>query len=224
VTWHWSLVGALLLGVMVGGAQRARAQDVVLERLGIDRLRFSALGAQVGFVKPVHIEPTTLYSLTTDYGEVAPNWRVAFTASYWGSRFQSRAVRAFSDSLRRVVVDPSGDDSVQLGEIRVSDITLAADVRRRLGQTRWLRPYVGAGLAAHVLNADGRLIDGTFVERALDNIAIGLAGMTGLELRIGHVAIGAQARFDMLSLARYGSLRVGGSYYFDRPSRPTTIQ
>jgi opacity protein-like surface antigen len=74
---------------------------------------------------------------------------------------------------------------------------------------------------AHVLNADGRLIDGTFVERAIDNIAIGLAASAGLELRLHrHVAVDAQLRYDMLSLARFGSLRVGASYFFDpAPSR-----
>jgi hypothetical protein len=222
-TGRQSIAGGLVCVFVIGS--RAEAQNEVLERLGIDRLRFSALGLQIGVVQPVHIKPTTSVSVTSDYGEIAPRWRVAFTATYWGSRFRENAVRTFADSLRDVVTDPSNDDTIHLGEIRVSDIALSADVRRMLGKTNWFRPYVGGGIAAHVVNADGRLIDGTFVERAVDNIAVGLATMAGFDVMLfGHVAVGAQARFDLLSLARYGSLRVGGSYYFDRPKRPETIQ
>jgi hypothetical protein len=38
---------------------------------------------------------------------------------------------------------------------------------------------------------------------------------------VRHIALDAQARYDFLSLARFGSLRVGASYYFDNP-RPRT--
>jgi opacity protein-like surface antigen len=209
--------GSLLLAVI---ACAAGAQETMTERLGIDSLRFSGLGVQVGVVKPLHILSTNSYTLVADYGEIAPRWRVVFNATYWGSRFEDRAVRIFADSLRRVVVDPSGDDTVHLGDINVTDIVFAADVRRELGRTEWIRPFLGGGLAAHVVNADGRLIDGTFVERAIDNIAVGLAGVGGVELRfLNHLAVNALARYDLLSLARFASFRVGGTYYFDRPRR-----
>jgi hypothetical protein len=72
------------------------------------------------------------------------------------------------------------------------------------------------------VNADGRLIDGTFVERATDIIAVGVGGAAGAEVRLlRHIALEGQARYDFLSLARFASLRVGASYYFDNP-RPRT--
>src|SRR5690349_23307329 len=74
---------------------RAQAQGSWLERLGIDKLRFTALGAQVGRVNPHGIEPATSYSLQVDYGEIVPSWRVVFNATYWGSRFRDRSVRAY---------------------------------------------------------------------------------------------------------------------------------
>jgi hypothetical protein len=169
----------------------------------------------------VHILRAPTYSLVTDYGEISPNYRVVFTATYWGSEFDKRSVRAFADSLKHVVIDPSGDDSVRFGGIKVSDISLASDLRRTFGGHSWLRPYVGGGIAMHVLNADGPLIDGTFVERAIDNLTFGFAGVAGLDVRFfGHLAVGAQARYDLMSLARFASVRVGGTYYFDRPRRP----
>jgi len=70
-------LGALVaLGVSVARPARAQAQGSWLERLGIDKLRFSALGAQVGRVNPYGIEPTTSYSLQVDYGELSPGWRI----------------------------------------------------------------------------------------------------------------------------------------------------
>jgi opacity protein-like surface antigen len=218
------LLGALIaLGVSVARPARAQAQGSWLERLGIDKLRFSALGAQVGRVNPYGIEPTTSYSLQVDYGELTPGWRIAFNVTYWGSRFRDRNVRAYADSLRNAISDPTGDAEVVLGDVTVSDIALGAEARRTFFPSGWLRPYVGGGVATHVVNADGRLIDGTFVERATDVIAVGIAGNTGAELRVvSHLALDAQARYDFLSLARFGSLRIGASYYFDtlRPRLP----
>ena len=198
----------------------AQAEGSWLERLGIDKLRFTALGAQVGAVNPHGIKPTTSYSLQADYGEIVPGWRIVFNATYWGSRFTDRSVRAYADSLRNAISDPTGDAQVLLGDITVSDIVLGADARRTYFARAWVRPYLGGGVAAHIVNADGRLIDGTFVERAADIIAIGVAGIAGANVRVlPHVAIDAQARYDFLSLARFGSLRLGANYYFDNPRR-----
>jgi opacity protein-like surface antigen len=214
-------VVALVIGVARPGAAAAQ-QGSWLERLGIDKLRFTAMGVQAGYVNPHGIEPASSWSLQADYGEITPGWRILFHVTYWGSRFRDRNVRAYADSLRNAIVDPTGDAQVVLGDITVSDIVLGADARRTYFRNAWLRPYIGGGLAAHVVNADGRLIDGTFVERATDIIAIGIAGTAGTEMRITrHVALEGQARYDFLSLARFASLRLGASYYFDNPRSRT---
>jgi opacity protein-like surface antigen len=215
-------VVAALLAVGIAAARPAGAQTrgSFTERLGIDSLAFSGLGVQVGWVRPIHILPANSYTIVADYGELAAGWRVVFHATYWGSRFTDRMVRNFADSLKEVITDPSGDDIVRLGDITVSDISLAADIRHDVLPNRWLQPFVGGGFATHVVNADGRLIDGTFVERAVDQISVGLAAEVGVETRfLGNLAVNALARYDLLSLARYGSVRVGGTYYFDPPSR-----
>lgn len=213
---------AIVLASAAAHPLAAQAEGSWLERLGIDKLRFSSLGLQVGRVNPHGIEPATSYSLQVDYGEITPGWRIVFNATYWDSRFRDRNVRAYADSLRNAIYDPTGDAQVILGDITVSDIALGADARRTFLPSAWLRPYLGGGVAAHVVNADGRLIDGTFVERATDVIAIGVAGIAGSDIRLTpHIALDAQARYDFLSLARFGSLRIGASYFFDNP-RPRT--
>ena len=217
-----SLVRILAVVLVVASRLEAQEDQSWAERLGIDKLKFTALGVQVGRVAPYGIEPTTSYSLQADYGEIAPGWRIVFNATYWGSQFTDKSVQAYADSLKNAISDPTGDAEVILGDITVSDIVLGADARRTYKPSWWLSPYLGAAIATHIVNADGRLIDGTFVERATDVIAIGVAGTVGLNVRVPrHIALDAQARYDFLSLARFASLRVGASYYFDNP-RPRT--
>ena len=215
---------AVIALLIVSAAARpglAQAEGSWLERLGIDKLRFTALGAQVGRVNPYGIDPASAFALQVDYGEITTGWRVVFNATYWDSRFRDRNVRAYADSLRNAISDPDGDAVVLLGDITVSDIALGADVRRTFFDRGLIRPYLGGGLATHIVNADGRLIDGTFVERATDVIAIGVAGIAGASIRVlPHIALDAQARYDFLSLARFGSIRIGANYYFDNPRRP----
>ena len=214
-----SLVRILAVVLVVTSRLEAQEDQSWAERLGIDKLKLTALGVQVGRVAPYGIEPTTSYSLQADYGELAPGWRIVFNATYWGSQFTDKSVQAYADSLKNAISDPTGDAEVILGDITVSDIVLGADARRTYKPSWWLSPYLGAGLATHIVNADGRLIDGTFVERATDVIAVGVSGSAGLNVRLlRHIALDAQARYDF---ARFASLRVGASYYFDNP-RPRT--
>jgi hypothetical protein len=216
------ILAAVAVLVVTGHRLQAQESQSWLERLGIDKLKFTALGVQVGRVAPHGIEPTTSYSLQADYGEISPGWRIVFNATYWDSRFTDKSVQAYADSLRNAIYDPTGDAVVLLGDITVSDIALGADARRTYQPSWGLRPYIGGGIATHIVNADGRLIDGTFVERATDVIAVGVAGTVGVNARVlRHIALDAQARYDFLSLARFGSLRVGASYFFDNP-RPRT--
>jgi len=198
--------------------------DGVFERLRLDRLRLAAIGVAAGYARPAQIEPTNLYAIHADYGWLADRWRVVFVASYWGSRYTDETVERFADSLRAQIVDPSGDDTVRVGRITISDITLGADLRwfPLSGRSSFLRPYVGGGIAAHVINAEGKFIAGTLMERALDDIATGMIALAGIDALVTRrVALGGQVRYDLVSGARFPSLRVGATYHFDAPSRRT---
>ena len=212
-------VGAAAQGVP---ADSAAPRGTLFERLGLDRLRFGALGVAVGAIRPTKAEPTGSYTVLADYGEIAPRWSVAFTATYWNSRVRPRYIDDLADTLRKSIADPTNDYALDLGRVRLSDIALVADVRytpRRLSLGP-LRPYLGGGVGAHVVNAEGRAINGTIVEQALDNITTGIAGMAGFELAVlRKLSVGAQARFDLLSAARFASLRASGTYVFD-PAPP----
>jgi hypothetical protein len=210
-----ALCVAALVVAMPSIASAQQEDPSLFERFGLDKLRLSALGASIGAVKPTQIVGTRAYALHADYGEIAPGWRVVFVATYWGSHYTDRTLSEFRDSLRRTIVDPTADYTLDVGKVTVSDIALAADLRRTPGRfAHWpIRPYVGGGLSAHVINAEGRAIAGTFVERALDNITAGVAGMTGADVVLfRHFSFGMQARYDLLSGSRYGSVRAVATY------------
>ena len=234
-----ALAGTVLLAIAAPAA--VRAQDTtatppppvvmvvrdtltILQRFNIDKLRLTALGLSLGAVKVTQVRSTQSYSLHADYGNIAQNWRVVFSASYWGSRYSARTLETFEDTLRKVIRDSTGDYSLELWRVTISDIALGSELRwspSRFTRGR-LRPYAGGGLAAHVVNAEGRAISGTFVERALDNITAGVIATAGADLVIlQRLSMGMQARYDLLSGARFGSLRLVGTYVFEPATPPT---
>ena len=198
----------------------ARAQDSsFLQRVGLDRLQFVSLGAGFGRIAPSQVEPAQIYALSTDYGELARNWRVVFDVSFWESRYSDAAVAQFVDSLRKSIVDPTNDYSVSASPVQVYDVTFSGGARWQSTTAVAVRPYAGLGIALHVINAEGKLINGTFIEGALDNLSTGLFVNAGILLRPwGRVVIETQARADVLSGFRSLQLRAGALYLFG-PSR-----
>jgi hypothetical protein len=214
---------ALGLALAAVPARPLAAQGSLFERLNLDRLRFTALGVNAGPVWLVRVEPTESYSIQADYGEITDHWRVLFSVSYWGSQYKPEVVTEFEKQLQESIVDPSGDDVIEVGRVRVSDIALEVEVRWMPIERAILRPYVGGAFGAHIINAESRFIEGTFVESALDNINSGLSGMVGLETApVGRLTLGVQARYTLVSNVRFGSVRAGASYYLSppRPSAP----
>jgi hypothetical protein len=209
-----TVMATVALGI---AASPAGAQDRpgLFERLNLDKLKLTAFGTSMGPVAPTSIVPTVSVSLHADYGEIAPKWRVVFSATYWGSRYRDEVVDRLESKLRERIVDTTQTARFALGGISVSDIAVGGDLRWS-PRTSGLRPYIGGGALAHVVNAEGKAIQGTLIENALDNIALGFGAVTGVDVTFArHLGIGLQGRFDLTSGVRYGSLRAVGTYYFD---------
>ena len=201
-----------MAGVVAG---RAEAQaPTVLERLGLDRLRLTGVGATYGMVKPSTIVGTNTLGVHADYGAIAPRWRLVFGATYWRSRYTDAAVVRYADSVLAAVDDPTGDATVDLGRVSATAIGLTADARYVL-RSGAFRPYVGGSFGGWAMNAEGRAIRGTFVEDALDNISAGVAAVAGAEATLSpNIMLGMHARYDILSGARFATLRTGLTYVF----------
>jgi hypothetical protein len=212
---RWWLLCVLLL------PRSAHAQDTSLvQRLGLDRLQFVSLGASVGRVAPSQVVPAQIYAFSTDYGELARNWHAVFDVSFWASRYTDAAVGAFMDSLRKSVVDPTKDDSFLTSRVQAYDITFSGSIRWQSSAPVAVRPFAGFGIAAHVINAEGSLIKGTFVERALDNVSTGAFVNAGILFRPwGRLVVETQGRADVLSGFRSLQFRAGALYLFGPPRR-----
>jgi hypothetical protein len=200
---------------MIASPAAAQDRPGLFERLNLDKLKLTAFGTSMGPVAPTSIVPTVSVSLHADYGEIAPKWRVVFSATYWGSRYRDDVVERLESKLRERIVDTTQTARFAMGGITVSDIAVGGDLRWS-PRTSGFRPYIGGGALAHVVNAEGKAIQGTLIENALDNIALGFGAVTGVDVTFArHLGIGLQGRFDLTSGVRYGSLRAVGTYYFD---------
>lgn len=211
-------VGMLACVGLLACAAPAAAQESIAERLNLDQLQLRAIGASAGGVWPSRVEPTQAYAIHADYGHIARNWRVLLTVTYWGSEFTPEIVGALEDAWRNATVDPSGDDSIHVGRVRFSDVAFEIDGRWSPLRSTALRPFLGAGLGVHVLNAENPVLEGTFVESALDMIASGITLLGGVDTApFGGFALGVQGRYTFISNTRFLTLRAGGSYTFSLP-------
>ncbi|MBC7788675.1 MAG: hypothetical protein H7Z74_01905 [Anaerolineae bacterium] len=206
----------LVLALSAGEAALAQGRGTLFERLNLDQLRLTAVGAMSGQVYPSRVVSTQAYAVQADYGEITRHWRVVFTVSYWGSEFEREVVEKFEQRLLDTMTDPAGDDTLRIGRINVSDISLETDLRWAPRPVSLLRPYLGGAFGAHVINAESPFIADTFVESALDNIAAGIAGVAGLDIApIRALTLGVQGRYTLLSNTRFLTFRAGGSYHFN---------
>ena len=194
-------------------APRPAAAQGFLDRLNLDRLQISSLGASFGRINPSQVVATNLYGLSDDYGEIERDWRVVFGTTYWESRFRDNVVQGFVDSLQKSLSDTAA--RVVASPIKLYDVTFSLEGRYTPTRSGDLRPFIGVGIAAHVINAEGKLIKGTFVERSLDDIAAGLFVDAGATLRVlPRFGIEGSARGDLLSGFRSVQLRASALYYF----------
>jgi hypothetical protein len=211
----------LALALVSAGAPVSLHAQSLFERLNLDRLRLTALGVTAGPVRASRADHAQSFGVFADYGYIASSWRVVFSATYWGSHFRDEFVETFEQRLREQVIDPSGDDTLDLGRINVSDIALEVDLRYTPRPNALLRAYAGGGLGAHIINAESPFINDTFVESALDNISAGFAAFVGVDTEpAGRISVGLQARLNLLSNLRYWSGRALVTYFFG--NQPTS--
>jgi hypothetical protein len=216
--WIDAALCAAAFAAAVAGAAPAAAQESIAQRFNLDRLQLSAVGMSGGGVWPSRVEPAQAYAIHADYGEIARRWRIVLTVTYWGSEFRPEVVRELEEAWRNATVDPTGDATIVVGKVRISDIAFEVDGRWTPLETGVLRPFVGGGLGVHVLNAENRIIAGTFVESALDMIASGITALAGVDTApVGGFTFGVQGRYSFISNTRFFTLRAGGAYNFPPP-------
>ena len=175
-----------MLAVLVLSASppaRLSAQGV-LNQFSYDNLRFSGIQLDVGVLGASELTGATVGGLRVDYGRIAPRVRLLLGVSYFRSQFDQQSRNRFEQRLDSIIIDPSGDDSINVGRISLSDIVGDVDFQLVFPQGRGVTAYVGTGVSIHVRNGSGAAINGTFVEDALDVITAGLNGTMGFEFNL----------------------------------------
>jgi hypothetical protein len=209
----WVCRGVLAASLLC--TSRASAQEPLFDRLNLDKLQLVSLGVSGGRILASQVEAAMLVGVTADYGEFARDWHIVFGVSYWESRYRDAVVQTFVDSLNKNLGGDSSGAVVVPSRISMYDVTFSGEARYTPQYSGEIKPYVGVGFAAHVINAEGKLINGTFIERSLDNIAAGLFLTSGISLKLfSHLGVEGGVRADLLSGFRSTQIRGGGTYYF----------
>jgi hypothetical protein len=193
----------------------------LLAQYDYEDLEFRGIGLEGSRIWPARIEPTNGLALRLDLGLVGPRVRITPSARYWASTLNSAEVTRLSTQIILVCERQPGvtcPEELDLGEIKVSDLELTIDGHFLLLGEQPVSPYVGLGVALHLLNGSGDFIDDTFVEDLLDSVAPGIGPLGGIQVRLGDaIAIHSEARFMLASDVRYTSVGIGAVWTLPGP-------
>jgi opacity protein-like surface antigen len=205
---------ALLLALLPA----ALAAQGFFERFSYEGLRLTGLGVEMGGVVSDRLTTEPSPALRIDYGVLAPRLRVMFGASYFRGEFNQDEITRFAQRLQRVVLDPTGDFTINVGTISWSQLAVDGDLQFLFPADR-VQTYLGLGIGVHLRDGDGTAIDGTFVEDALDTIAAGFNLSMGVEVAlVSHLAATVDLRGALTSELRLASARGGLMYRFPAPA------
>ncbi|HEX2095678.1 MAG TPA: hypothetical protein VHG28_24990 [Longimicrobiaceae bacterium] len=210
----------LLLLALPAVPRSASAQS--LEDYDYENLAFRGVGVEVGQILPARVEGTLLLGVRADLGYLGPNVRILPGITFWSSALREGEVDDLRDNILELCRESGSDCVRELGEIRVSDLALALDGHYTFPGDWAIAPYLGAGIALHLLNGRGDLINGTFVEDLLDAISPGVNLIGGVEVPLGSsLRIFAEARGVLASDVQHAGLSLGASWLFPRPTAQT---
>lgn len=215
---RWLLVTALVLGT--GTAASAQA----LEDYDYENLEFRGIGVDFGGVWPVTVEQTVSFGLRGDLGFVGPFVRIVPSIRFWSSSLRESEVDHLAEQIIRICerqVATSCPSSLDLGEVKLSDLELAADAHYLFDVGAPVQPYLGGGGGIHLLNGRGVFIDDTFIEDLLDTVTPSLNLVAGVNFPFGSLQFVAEARYVLMSDVRYGTALLGGTWTLPSPPGPT---
>jgi len=180
------MLASALLASLSGAAEAQRP----LNRFSYDNLGFHGFWPELGILTSDRLEGTISYGARMDLGQFAPRLRMLLGVSYFRSDFKSKEIAEFETALEDVVNDPTGDFTIDLGDVRWSDLALELDLQYVLTPmtSRYL-PYLGLGAGMHLRNGSGDAINGTFVEDALDMLGAGVSATAGMDIKVGQAFV-----------------------------------
>ena len=156
-----------------------------------------------------------------DAGNIAPRVRVLLGLSYFRSNFSQSSLNDFANKIRALVNDPDSNFTVNVGQIRWSDLAGDLDLQYAFPQSQTLTTFLGAGVGVHLRHGSGSAINGTFVQDALDGLFPAANVTVGVEARLtSQVALSAEGRGVVSQGLSTASLSVGLMYRFHGAGGP----
>ena len=202
----------------LGGS--AAAQDVA--DIDYAHLSLRGVGLEVGYIWPNRVEPTETYTLRFDLGYAGPGLRIAPSITYMSSRLEGREIMEFEDRVRDLVAAQNSGvrPSLDLGTIEYTDIAITVDAHVVWELPRDLLTFGGLGVSAHVIDGDGAVIAGTFVEDLLDSVDPGFNLHLGTEFPLTkRLRIYGSGRYEVMPDLQYFQVR-GGLQFMIGPNAP----
>lgn len=214
-----------LIACLAALALPALAPAQALEDYDYENLEFRGIGLEFGAIWPASVERTVSFGVRSDLGFVGPRVRIVPAIRFWSSSLRDSEVDRLADQIIRICERQGTGGcpaTLQLGEVKRSDLELSADAHYLFPTGYTVEPYLGGGASLHLLNGRGEFIDDTFVEDLLDTVSPGLNAVAGVNVPLGAgIEVVGEARFVLVSDVRYANLVIGGTWAL--PSPPAGI-
>lgn len=211
-----SSVRAIVMVALLAAVARpnvARAQD--LADLDYTYLSFRGFGFDAGYLWPTKVDPTYSLGLRIDMGYAGPGLRIVPNVTYWSSKLVDSEVTELETRISDLVEEQTGTrpSVLDLGSVDYSDFAIGVDAHIVWDSLFDFLTYGGLGVTAHLFNAHGGAIDGTFVEDALDSVAAGLNLHFGIEYPVTpRMRIYSVAKYEVASDLQYFHVRAGWQF------------
>lgn len=177
-----------------------------------EHLAFRGFGVELGYVWPDRVEPAPSYGVRLDFGYAGPGLRVTPSITYWRSHLEGEEIAEFEDRMADLVAEQNGGvrPLLDLGTIRYADLAIGVDTHVVWELPLDLLTFGGIGLTAHVIDGDGSVIEGTFVEDLLDSVQPGFNLHLGAEYPVtNRMRVYTSGRYEVTPDLRYFNVRIG---------------
>lgn len=215
---HRSIV--IVAAALALGTSGARGQDIA--DIDYEYLSFRGVAFEYGYLWPDRVKNTPSYGVRFDLGYAGPGLRVVPSIMYWSAPLNGEEIVEFQNRVEDLVVAQNGGvrPALDLGGIDYTDIAFGLDV-----QVVWELPldvltFGGLGVSAHVMDGDGAVINGTFVEDLLDSVEPGFNLHVGTEYPIAeNMRLYTNGRYEVMPDLQYLQVRVGWQFMWG-PNAP----
>ena len=171
------------------------ASQSVLDQFSYDNLQPTGLRFELGALGATRLRGALVGGFRFDAGNIAPRIRVLLGLSYFRANFDQQSLIEFATKVRALVHDPDSNFTVNVGQIRWSDLVGDLDLQYAFPQSQTLTTFLGAGVGVHLRHGSGTAINGTFIQDALDGLFPGANVTAGAEVRVApQLAVSIEGR------------------------------